>query len=84
MPTIVVRELDTGRVIHRGWYHQLRDVWEPTAEVVAAWFKRSPDDVSCGESDDGDTIEVHGKAVATVEYVYRRSELRRPILEAAE
>jgi hypothetical protein len=86
MPTITVRDLDTGKVIHRGWYHQLRDIWEPTAEVVAEWFGCSPDDVSCGEHDDlGDVIEIAGKPVASITHEYRRVELRRTIYaEAAE
>lgn len=84
MPTITVREIDTGRTIHRGWYQHMEHVWQPTAEVVAEWFNVSPDDVECGESDNGDTIEINGKVVATIEHTYRRVELRRPILIAAE
>ena len=84
MPFITVRELDTGKVIHRGWYQHLEHMWEPTCEVVAAWFDVKPDDVECGESDNGDTIVIHGKAVASIEEVYRLVELRRPIMQAAE
>jgi hypothetical protein len=83
---ILVTDLTTGKIIHRCWYQALEHVWEPTSEVVAAWFRCSPDDVHCGESEEhGDVIEINGKAVATIEHVYRRVELRRPIrLEAAE
>ena len=81
---ITVREIDTGTVIHRGWYRDLADIWAPTAEVVGAWFKASPDDVKAAESDDGDVIEINGKVVASIEWTWRRVELRRPMMVAAE
>ena len=86
MPFITVRELDTGKVIHRGWYQHLEHMWEPTAEVVSAWFNVKPDDVGCGEHEQhGDVIEISGKPVATISHEYRRVELRRTIhLQAAE
>ena len=81
---IVVREIDTGTVIHSGWYRELRDIWAPAAEVVGAWFKASPDDVHCAESVDCDVIEINGKVVASIEWTWRRVELRRPMMVAAE
>jgi hypothetical protein len=83
---ILVKDLTTGKTIHSCWYHQLRDVWEPTSEAVAAFYKVPAEDVHCGEHElHGDVIEINGKAVATIEHVYRRVELRRPIYsEAAE
>lgn len=81
---ITVRTLDTGKIIHRGWYRELADIWAPTSEVVGEWFKVPADDVHCGESDDGDVIEINGKPVASIEWTWRRVELRRPMMIAAE
>ncbi len=81
---ILVTDLSTGQIIHSGYYAELAHVWAPTSEVVAAWFGVSEEDVHCGESDEGDTIEINGKPVATIEHTYRRAELRRPMLVAAE
>jgi hypothetical protein len=82
---ITIRTLDTGTIIHRGWYRELADMWAPTSEVVAAWFNVPAEDVHCGEHPEhGDVIEINGKPVATIEHVYRRVELRRPMMQAAE
>lgn len=75
---ITVTDISTGKVIHRGWYQRLADVWAPTSEVIAAWFHVSPDDVDC----DDDMIVINGKPVASIEHVYRRADLRRR-MEAA-
>lgn len=88
---IEVREISTGKVIHRGWYRELADIWAPTSEVVGEWFSVPADDVNLTESDDGDVIEINGKVVASIEWTWRRAELRQiaretaqPVLQAAE
>ncbi len=85
MPHLTIRQIDTGKVIHRNWYASTFDSWGQVCELIAERYECSVDDVNCGESDDGDTIEIHGKAVALLDWEYRRVELRRPIYaEAAE
>lgn len=75
---VLVTELNTGKIVHRGWYQQLSHVWEPTAATVATWFECEPHDVDLlradetedGPSDDG-MIAVNGKPVATMTVTFR-------------
>jgi hypothetical protein len=85
MPTVTITEIETGKRIYTGYYADLSHVWPMASPVVAEWFSVPVDDVDCGESDEhGDVIEINGKAVATINHEYRRAELRRPMLIAAE
>lgn len=81
---VIVRDLSTGKTIYHGYFAELGHVWPVIAPVVGEWFEVPADDVCCGESDDGDTLTINGTAVASIEHVYHRVELRRPFLEAAE
>lgn len=85
MPKLIITEIDTGKLIHSSWYASTFDSWPQVGEVVAAWFGVSLDDLELGEDEHlGDVIEIAGKPVATMDWEYRRVELRRPFLQAAE
>jgi hypothetical protein len=84
MPTVIITEIETGKRIYTGYYADLSHVWPMASPVVAEWFSVPVDDVDLVETDDGDMISVEGKVVASIEHVYRRVELRRPMLIAAE
>lgn len=85
MPHLIIREIDTGKVIHRNWYRSTFESWGQVCELIAERFGCSVEDIHTGESNEGDTIEIHGKVVAGMNWEYRRSELRAPFYaEAAE
>jgi hypothetical protein len=84
MPTVTITEIETGKRIYTGYYADLSHVWPMASPVVAEWFSVPVHDVDLVETDDGDMISVEGKIVATINHEYRRTELRRPMLIAAE
>lgn len=81
---IKITDIATGKTVHHGYYAELAHVWEPVSQVCAEWFGCSPDDVHAGESDDGDTIEVNGKPVATLEWIFHRAEKQRAAMTVNE